>query len=104
MVFINGHFSRELSAIWVLPAGMRVEALSEALEAAPDLVETHLGQYVGFANHAFAALNTSLFEDGALVHIPKNVVLQARVHLVYISRAGNEPASSYPRTVIVAGV
>jgi Fe-S cluster assembly protein SufD len=101
LVFINGHFSHELSAIWVLPAGMRVDALSEALDAAPDLVETHLGQYVSHTNQAFAALNTALFDDGAFIYIPRNVILQAPIHLVYISRAGDEPAASFPRTIIV---
>src|SRR5262249_10280578 len=86
---------------WVLPEGMKVEAISELLDRDPDLIEAHLGQYAGYSDHAFAALNAALFEDGAFIYIPRGVVLQAPIHVVYLSRGDDVPSASFPRMIVV---
>jgi len=101
LVFVNGRFSRELSHTDALPQGVKAGSLAEAL-AAGGAIQEHLGRYVSFKNHAFVALNTAFIEDGAFVWIPKGVVLEEPIHLLFASTANGRPLVSHPRNLIVA--
>jgi Fe-S cluster assembly protein SufD len=102
LVFINGHFVRELSVIEKLPVGVTVNGLAEEIEANSGAVEAHLGQYLNTQRDAFSALNTAFAEDGAYVHIRKGVVLEAPVYLLFISTASDQPLMTHPRNLIIA--
>jgi len=103
LVFVNGHFVRDFSALQPLGEGVRVCSLREALLAAPDLALSHTARYASFERNAFVALNTSFLDDGAFIYLPRGTVLHSPVHLLYLSRkVMDEPAVSFPRTVIVA--
>lgn len=91
LVFVNGRYAPELSAPGKLEAG----SLAGAAPA-------QLGRYAAFDDHAFIALNTAFFEDGAWVRIPRNTVVEEPVHLVFLAACGGRPAVSHPRTLIVA--
>jgi Fe-S cluster assembly protein SufD len=98
LVFINGHFSRELSAVRPHPGGVRVESLAAALAADTGLVERHIGRYARDEACAFTALNTAFFTDGVFLHAPAGQSLPDPVHLVFISTEG----SAHPRNLIIA--
>ena len=101
-VFVDGHFTPALSRLAGLPEGVRVSSLAAALRQAPDLVLPHLGSLVGGNGHAFAALNTALFCDGAFVRVPRGVAVERAIHLVFLG-AGDEPATvAFPRVLVVA--
>ena len=102
LVFINGQLSREHSRVDILPNGVRVELLGSAIESTPDLVERHLGRHAAHTNHPFVALNTAFIEDGAFIHIPRGIVLESPIHLVFLSRPGEKPTISHPRNLIIA--
>ena len=102
LVFINGLLSREHSRVEGLPPKVRVESLSEAVHATPEVLEQHVGRYAPHASHPFVALNTAFIEDGAFVFVPRGVVLESPIHLVFFSRAGDGPSISHPRNLIVA--
>jgi Fe-S cluster assembly protein SufD len=78
-------------------------SLAGALESSPDRVEAHLARHVRTEEHAFTALNTAFFRDGAFLFLPRGAVLNEPVHLVFLSTAPAEAAVSYPRNLIVAG-
>ena len=103
LVFVNGHFSRELSWIEDLPKGVKVLSLSQALTNGAGALENHLGRYAGFKNHAFVALNTAFLEDGGYIEIPKGVVLEKPIHLVYLASGNANRWVSHPRNLILAG-
>jgi Fe-S cluster assembly protein SufD len=103
LVFVNGHYSRELSSSRPLPAGVTAGSLGGALGAAPAILETHLTRLLKHRDRAFAALNTAFFEDGAFIHVPDGVAVEEPIHLVFLSSAQVEPLVSHPRTLIVAG-
>jgi Fe-S cluster assembly protein SufD len=102
LVFVDGRFASALSSPDLSAKGVRVASLASLLAIEPQFVEAYLGQYLNTDRDAFAALNTALFEDGALVHIAKNTVLDAPVHLLFISTAHDAPEMSHPRNLIVA--
>jgi Fe-S cluster assembly protein SufD len=101
LVFVNGQFSRELSAIGQLPAGVSVNSLSEEISANSSSVESHLGRYLDTRRDAFSALNTAFAEDGGYVHVRRGVVLPDPIYLLFISTASDKPLMSHPRNLIV---
>ena len=101
LVFLNGRFSRELSAIGQLPAGVSVNSLAEEISANPSSVESHLGRYLDIQRDSFSALNTAFAEDGGYVHVRRGVVLTDPIYLLFISTSGDKPLMSHPRNLIV---
>ncbi|MBI3951555.1 MAG: Fe-S cluster assembly protein SufD [Acidobacteria bacterium] len=102
IVFINGHFSQELSSLGSLPKGVLVQGLGTILTSDPERLLPHLARYASWEEHAFVALNTAFIEDGAFVYIPKGMVVEDPIHLLFISTGDQQPTISHPRTLIVA--
>jgi Fe-S cluster assembly protein SufD len=103
LVFVDGHFSRELSSLGDMPAGVRVNGLAAELSTNPASLELHLGRYLDTQRDAFAALNTAFLADGAFVHIRKGKVLEQPIHMLFVSTGGDRPLMTHPRNLIVAG-
>ncbi|MCL5005644.1 MAG: Fe-S cluster assembly protein SufD [Acidobacteria bacterium] len=103
LVFVNGHYCRELSSLAGLAESVKVTNLSEALRTGGSSLEAHLARYADFKSHAFVALNTAFMEDGGVIEIPKGAVLEKPLHLMFISTGGAEPWVAYPRNLVLAG-
>ncbi len=102
LVFINGLFSPQFTKISELPAGVQVGSLASALAKSDGWLRPYLARSADYRRHAFTALNTALWEDGAYVHLPKGTRLTRPIHLVFVSAAKAEPLVCYPRTLVVA--
>jgi Fe-S cluster assembly protein SufD len=102
LVFVDGRLTPELSSFGRLPDRVTIANLAAEIARHPAAVEAHLGRYLNIQRDAFSALNTAFIEDGAYVHIPKSVVLEGPVHLLFISLAHDAPTVSHPRNLIVA--
>ena len=98
LVFINGRYLREISD-WGLPQGIRATPLREANGA----VDAHLAHYAAYQNHAFVALNTANYEDGAYIEISSGVVVEEPIQLVFFATGGDAPVISHPRSLVVIG-
>jgi len=101
LVFVNGRFVPGLSQISSLPQGVKVGSLAEELARNPQELEPHLARHFKFGRDAFSALNTSFFEDGAVIRIPRGVVLEQPVYLLFVSNE-QKPVMTSPRNLIVA--
>src|SRR5437868_338130 len=101
LVFVNGRFVPELSSSDRLPVGVRAGSLAVALEEVPGVVEAHLGRYAATNGTSFAALNTAFIQDGAFIHIAREIVLEAPVHLLYVASPADAPEIAHPRNLIV---
>jgi Fe-S cluster assembly protein SufD len=102
LVFVNGRFSAELSEVNALPKGVTVASLADRIEVAPEEVEKHLGKYADTQRDPFVALNTAFISDGAYVHLPRGVVVEAPIYLLYLSTKEDAPTMTHPRNLIVA--
>lgn len=89
LVFVNGRF--------VERSGDGANGLHVARLA--DESNEHLAKYADYQDHPFTALNTSKFDDGALVIA--NGVVEGFVHLLYIGQG--DAIWSHPRNLIIAG-
>ncbi len=102
LVFVNGRFSTELSAVRNLPAGVHAGSLAAQIAEKPSEIEHQLGACLNAERDAFCALNNAFVEDGAYVHIARGTVLAGPIHLLFISAAGGVPLMTHPRNLIVA--
>ncbi|MBW4684300.1 MAG: Fe-S cluster assembly protein SufD [Komarekiella atlantica HA4396-MV6] len=101
LVFVNGVYAPELSAIADLPDGVVVSNLAGLSESEQEGVRQYLAQAEG-AQEVFTALNTAGITDVAVVWVAKNVVVETPIHLLFISVAGETPTISQPRCLVVA--
>jgi Fe-S cluster assembly protein SufD len=102
LVFVNGHFARELSLLGKLPNGVKVSSLAGEIADNPGATEPHVGRYLDVGRDAFCALNTAFVEDGAYVHIPRGTLVEDPIYLLFVSTADDAPSMSHPRNLIVA--
>ena len=104
MVFVNGSFAPALSSLAALPAGVRVASFADALRDVPQLMERHLGKVAPMTEpaDAFTALNTMYMTDGAVIHIPADVVVDRPIHLLFITDAMAARGIMHPRILIVS--
>ncbi len=102
LVFVNGHFARELSSPSKLPNGVKVSSLAGEISSNPGAIEPHLGRYLDIRRDAFCALNTAFVEDGAFVHIPRGTLVEEPICLLFVSTGDDALSMSHPRNLIVA--
>jgi Fe-S cluster assembly protein SufD len=110
LVFVDGHYAPELSTPGSLPAKVKASNLSAALAQGSQslpLAEAHLARYATYEDQAFVALNTALFQDGALIEIPKDLVLDQPIYVFYVSTGaagnGTQATVSHTRNLVVVG-
>ncbi len=102
LVFVNGRFAPELSRIPAMPAGVKIGSLAEEIAVNSRAVEAHLGHYLNFRRDPFCALNTAFIEDGAYVFVPRNIIVEQPVYLLFVTAPAARPAMDHPRNLIVA--
>jgi Fe-S cluster assembly protein SufD len=103
LVFLNGRLHTGLSRIGRLPAGTRIGSLERALRVDATILGRHFAGIAGFGQHAFTALNTALFEDGACLYVPPGVELDRPIELLFLSDPGTESPAVQPRNLILLG-
>jgi Fe-S cluster assembly protein SufD len=97
-----GHLPNDF-AVNDLPSGLFVGSLAAALWR-PDLatkLQTHLAQQPG-GEEVFTALNTASFTDIACIWVPKNLIVEVPVHIVFTSTGEQHPHLVYPRCLVIA--
>nr|MBA2706491.1 Fe-S cluster assembly protein SufD [Gemmatimonadaceae bacterium] len=99
-VFVNGRWSSQASL--GMPDDVTVEALSLALAGGHGSPERHLGTAAVADQSAFTALNSAFAEDGALIRIAADAVIDVPIHLIFLSDASSYGRVSHPRSLIVA--
>ena len=102
LVFINGHYARELSSIGSLPGGVKIKSLAAALVEDANLLEKHLGRYAQDSSNSFSALNTAFFQDGGFVYIPAGHSVERPIQLVFIATVSEPGSTIQPRNLVVA--
>jgi Fe-S cluster assembly protein SufD len=102
LVFVDGRLAPEHTAIGSLPAGAVAGSLREALARGSELAAAQLGRHTTFDRHAFTALNTALFTDGALIVVPRGAVLDRPIQILNLASSAASGRAIHPRHLIVA--
>jgi Fe-S cluster assembly protein SufD len=101
LVFVDGQFRGDLSALGTLPASVGILSLKEAIAKNPSALEAHVGRYLDIQRDAFSALNTAFIEDGAFVHVARGTALEQPIHLLFVSTAADSPRMVHPRNLLI---
>jgi Fe-S cluster assembly protein SufD len=100
LVFINGFYSPEFSDVRFVPKNVVIENLAAAKKKYSELLQQSIGKGVKTDENAFTALNTAFIQDGAFVHVPKGVVVEKPLQLLFVSTQNTSPFISLPRNIL----
>lgn len=97
LVFVDGCYDAGLSDLALAGLGATVASLADRL--GDQLVAANFGRLAPYQHDAFVALNTNFFEDGAWVHVAREVT--ATIHLLHVATRRDVPSAIYPRCLVV---
>lgn len=103
LVFVDGQYAPQISDLANLPSGVEAGSLADAILDSSKILEQHLGRYVDLQRDAFCSLNTAFFQDGGYVRIAPGVVLDAPIHLLFVSTDSDSTRMVHPRNLLIAG-
>ena len=87
-MFVNGHFSDDLSDIQSDPDGVMVGSLARALERGDPGAVVRPGNR---SDRAFSALNDAFAADGSVIRLAEGVSLQQPIQLLFVSIEPERP-------------
>ena len=102
LVFVNGEFQPSISTADSNKSDILIDSLKNRLVAEDERVSSYINRSTQSAADSFTTLNTAFSEDGALIYIPANKILDKPVHLLYINDAAS-PNIATPRNLVIAG-
>jgi Fe-S cluster assembly protein SufD len=103
LVFINGHYSQELSKIQDLPKDVIVGNISSAIGDHSEIVKKHFGKYADYKNQIFTALSTAFIKDGVFIYIPGGKIIEHPIHILFLTDSKGEKLLIQPRNLFIAG-
>ncbi len=101
LVFVNGRFRADLSALGNLPAQVRLGSLAEHLEHHPDGLADYLGRLGDPDEQPLLALNSAMMGDGLVLTIGRGQALDTPIEVIHIAAAPDQPLAYHPRNLIV---
>jgi Fe-S cluster assembly protein SufD len=101
VVIVNGRVDSRW-ALGQLPAGLSITTLASGIESGSQAVERHFAKLAMPESGTFTALNTALAQDGVVIRLAANTIVDTPIHLVFLSDAGAEGAATYPHNLIFA--
>jgi Fe-S cluster assembly protein SufD len=101
LVFVNGRFSAERSRIGALPDGVFLGSFADWARAYPAEAAKSF-DLEGGADRAFLSLNAAFAQDGLVLIVPADTVLDRRIHLIQLTSA-EAPAANHVKHLIRLG-
>lgn len=99
LVIVDGMVDRTASNIEDLPAGVRIQPLSESIDAVAD----YLNATIELEKPGFNALNTMLMHEGVFVEVDAGVSVDKPLELIVINSGNTVDLAVHLRNVIVMG-
>jgi Fe-S cluster assembly protein SufD len=103
LVFVNGVFRADLSALDSLPAGLTLQPLSQALHGDTEPLRFALSRHYRETGDAFARINAASARDGVVLRVAANAKIAAPVQLVFVGAAADAALAWHARNVIELG-
>ena len=98
---INDSFDKHDHPSAQLPEGVLFGSLKELAVQHPDLIKNHYGKLADTSKDGITAFNTMFAQDGVLMYVPKNVVIEKPIQLVNILRADVDTLSNRRLLIIL---
>lgn len=103
LVLVNGEVRPDLSSIPTLPDGVVLTSLSSALAEGNKDVAALLTARIKTGPGALKALNDSWLQDGYVLIVPEDTVVETPIEILSVGTGGVRPPAYQPRNVIIAG-
>ena len=103
LVFVNGVFRADLSALDGLPVGLTLQPLSQALHGDTEPLRFALSRHYRETGDAFARINAARAGDGVVLRVAANAKIEAPVQLVFVGAAAEAALAWHARNVIELG-
>ncbi len=103
ITFVNGQIDESLTDLSNVASDARIVYFSKANADESATIIDHLNTHMSLDQDAFLALNGSLLIDGVWIDLPKNVVVEAPIHVLFLN-SSSVPAAHAPRVLVTAGV
>ena len=84
---VNDAFYKKSEPKALLPEGVIVDSLKNQAEKNPELIAKYYAKLAKTDEDAITALNTMLAQDGLVVYVPRNVVVDRAVQVINILRS-----------------
>ena len=101
IVFVDGFYAPDLSALSDLPVGVRVESLARAVEHRDQVLQAHWERSTSQTDDSLFALNTALTTDGALIKIDRGRRIEQPLQLLFVMSGRQPSTAAYVRNVII---
>ena len=102
LVFVNGHFSADLSTAGSLPKGVVCGSLAASIRNGEKHVRQYLGTQIKIDETPFVSLNTAFLNDGAFLYVPDGILLEESIHILFVA-SSHTPVLVTPRNLIILG-
>lgn len=103
IALVNGHWLPALSSQTAQPPGVTVLTLKQWIQHDPAAVAAYLKDHDQLGGNALEQLNLAFFEDGVVVNLADNTVLDEPLYIVHQSTAAAASRMSHPRIIVRAG-
>ncbi len=100
-VFVNGHFSADLSDFEFDDQGATITSVAGALERGDPAVLAAVSE--SDVGRAFSALNDAFMADGCVIRLADGHAPERPVQLLFVSVGQDHPAMISPRNLVVVG-
>jgi Fe-S cluster assembly protein SufD len=98
LVFVNGRYNAQFSNLSAVDQSLVVGNLASLGDRLLPKLRSHLAQHPDTTDY-FASLNTACMEDAAIIYIPKDVVVNNPIQVLFISIP--EALAPSPDTILV---
>lgn len=101
IVLVDGLYQPKLSAKNTLP--LIVTNYEQAINTHESLLKTHLGKHIKLQEHPFASLCEALANQGLVLIVPDNTVIENPIHILSITTQNSENCANHLRNLWVIG-
>lgn len=103
VVFVNGVYRKDLSSRAAVPPQVAIESFANLFaDGRGEEMREYLNRAIDANANGFTLLNTAFLENGIFIRLPKNVAVDAPIHIAFITDEAAENAAQFPRIVVVA--
>jgi len=103
LVFVNGHYSPQLSCTTAIPKRVAISSLEEGTKTYGAFLTNHWAKMVKEETDAFAFLNAALHRDGLFIYLPPKTVVENPVQILHLIDAQDDRALLLPRMQCFVG-
>jgi len=103
LVFVNGAFRSDLSALDALPEGVSLQPLAGALAADPEPLRFAMSRHYREPGDAFARLNGAFAADGAVLRVTAGTRVATPLRVVFVGAAAEQDVSWHVRNLVELG-